>query len=343
MRCALTAVVLASALSSSALAVETYLVEMSTKSTHMQLGLGLSTPLAGSFRGDYDAATNPGGTMTRPGVFGGSGNIPIPYTSTVTAGVEMDTVPTGSMKLTMSGGGLLIVSDLQLDMLGGDHGDLGVRLGLSYSTFRTFNPNALYPGVPMIEIPIPLGEITEMSAVQTANAIGVMEPDGKGVYKLFALVPANVSFRVRFLEQVVETDSFGILLPVLGSVQWNGETMDVDLEITDSGTDAIPVQLDPLVDQPLDLPTVLPPGGMAHLLFSGDFGELTLERSFDMLMVSEGQPTCSIFDLDGNCEFDGGDLAILLASWGQGGPADFNGDGIVNQIDLAILLSVWGS
>ena len=343
MRPVFIALMVAIAAPSSALAVETYLVEMSPKSTHLQMSLGLSAPLAGTFRGDYDATTNPGGTMTRPGSFGGSGNIPIPYTSNIAGGVSMNTVPTGSMKLTMGGDDLLIVSDLELNMLGSDHGDLGARLGLTYSTFRTFNPNALYPGVPMIEIPIPLGEITEMSAVQTAHAIGVMQPEGKGIYKLFALVPADISFRARFLEEVVEIESFCILLPVVGSVQWSGETMDVELTIADEGTNVIPYQLDPLVDRPLDLPTVLPPGGTAHLLFSGDFGELSLERSLDMLMESEGQPTCSIFDLDGNCEFDGGDLAILLASWGQSGPADFNGDGIVNQIDLAILLAVWGS
>jgi hypothetical protein len=39
---------------------------------------------------------------------------------------------------------------------------------------------------------------------------------------------------------------------------------------------------------------------------------------------------------------DGADLATLLNSWGQGGPADLNGDGTVDAADMAVLLNNFG-
>ena len=49
--------------------------------------LDLSAPIPGTVIGDYDAVTNPDGTQTRPGVFGGSGNNPIDFDITLqTAG-----------------------------------------------------------------------------------------------------------------------------------------------------------------------------------------------------------------------------------------------------------------
>ena len=38
---------------------------------------------------------------------------------------------------------------------------------------------------------------------------------------------------------------------------------------------------------------------------------------------------------------DGGDLAILLGSWGTSGPGDLDGDGDVDGSDLAVLLGAW--
>lgn len=46
-------------------------------------------------------------------------------------------------------------------------------------------------------------------------------------------------------------------------------------------------------------------------------------------------------DLDGDGSVGAPDLAILLGSWGGGGPADFDGGG-VGASDLAILLGSWG-
>ena len=46
-------------------------------------------------------------------------------------------------------------------------------------------------------------------------------------------------------------------------------------------------------------------------------------------------------DFDGDGVVNGGDLGVLLASWGSSS-GDLNGDGIVNGADLGALLAVWG-
>ena len=47
-------------------------------------------------------------------------------------------------------------------------------------------------------------------------------------------------------------------------------------------------------------------------------------------------------DFDGNGTIDGVDLSTLLAQWGTSGSADLNGDGTVSGTDLTFILSSWG-
>ena len=47
-------------------------------------------------------------------------------------------------------------------------------------------------------------------------------------------------------------------------------------------------------------------------------------------------------DLNGSGSVDGIDLATLLAQWGTNGSADLNGDGTVSGADLTFVLSAWG-
>jgi hypothetical protein len=49
-------------------------------------------------------------------------------------------------------------------------------------------------------------------------------------------------------------------------------------------------------------------------------------------------------DLNGDGSVDGVDLGIMLGGWGTGsGPADLNADGTVDGLDLGMLLGDWGA
>jgi hypothetical protein len=47
-------------------------------------------------------------------------------------------------------------------------------------------------------------------------------------------------------------------------------------------------------------------------------------------------------DLDGSGAVDGIDLAALLANWGGAGDGDIDGDGTVDGVDLSSVLAAWG-
>ncbi|MDE0888963.1 MAG: dockerin type I domain-containing protein [Phycisphaerales bacterium] len=63
---------------------------------------------------------------------------------------------------------------------------------------------------------------------------------------------------------------------------------------------------------------------------------------FDSPEVAQALPCPE--DLNGDGQVNGGDLALVLSSWGENGDdgADLNGDGIVNGADMALILSAWG-
>ena len=63
-------------------AADRYACTVAPTSTYSQNTL-IALPLAGTWIGNYDAVTNPTGTQTRPGLFGGSGNVAIPFSSVV--------------------------------------------------------------------------------------------------------------------------------------------------------------------------------------------------------------------------------------------------------------------
>jgi hypothetical protein len=63
--------------------------------------------------------------------------------------------------------------------------------------------------------------------------------------------------------------------------------------------------------------------------------------------MASGSPTvCDcLADLSGDGVVNGGDLGLLLSSWGPTGPSgagDVNHDGSVDGADLSMLLSSWG-
>ncbi len=66
-------------------------------------------------------------------------------------------------------------------------------------------------------------------------------------------------------------------------------------------------------------------------------GTNTSTGNEEALLWIETEDPCA--DLGGDGVVDSADLAVLLAAWGQSGPADLDGSGSVDSADLAILLA----
>lgn len=111
---------------------------------------------------------------------------------------------------------------------------------------------------------------------------------------------------------------------------------DRSIVFVDSGTDVI-VRLFDLNDDGdyNDL-------GETRVIYSAATAGAAGQQSATQLLsvATAVVPPCPA-DLDGDGSVGASDLAILLGSWGGGGPADFDGGG-VGASDLAILLGSWG-
>lgn len=320
-----------------------------TASPGDSLAMSISLPLSGTFKGNHDPVTNPGGTQTRPGLFGGSGNNPIPYSATVKPGVTLD-LPQGVPVFTFcvgddDGKGGVEVTCGDLDFVRGASVPLTIGLTITYPNFNTINPTAIFPGVSNLTIPLPAGSISEARAVQSAPTMGVLAPGKGGSLILTAVLPMDLTFDAEVLGTVI-SETTPILLPIAAELLPSLEgdyVAQVVIEVPKTET-TLPTGGQTIEDQPFDLPTVLPPGNTAHLLVSGTFGDGTLSFGMSADLSGDGSAITVPQDLNGDCKVDGDDLGTLLGQWGicPGCSADFNDDGLVDGDDLGTLLGAWG-
>ncbi|MFO0827913.1 MAG: hypothetical protein U0572_07150 [Phycisphaerales bacterium] len=327
-----------------ATAAVNYDVQIVPNQSTVGANTSISVPAGGTFIGNYDATNNPTGTKTIPGLFGGSGNNPINYSATFDAGGDNTTHPTGGFAMTLDTRLLTFsVADLAIDLLGSTSIDIGATITVEYSSFHTQNPSAIFPGG--FSLPIPLGNATveSLDATQTGDAVaGVLVPTSATTYTFVTAVPVNIVAVVTLNGQTVPTDPIPFIIPLTGTIDFGGE--NVTLSVAASTTFEQSTPIDPPVtfsDQPFALPTVLPPGGTANLLFSGSFASIGISAGFDISLVADAVPQSNPADLNGDGVVNSRDLGILLGAWGTPGPGDLNGDGIVNSADLGILLGAW--
>ena len=316
---------------------------LSQKSTMVQT-TDATAPFAGMFIGNYEVTTNPLGTRTIPGYFGGSGNNAIPYTASFVLAGDIATHPMGTLIVGVDSESLQIrVSNLALDLLGGQPGVLGATININYTTFHTVAPNAIYPGGVTIPIPVGNGSVSTLRMTQTGNsALGLLVPNKDGSSTFTIAVPVDIVFVADLLGTPISdgTPTPGIL-PLTGTLVEGSDTVVLSLQVQDSQSQVTPLNLDPFVDQPLALPTIIPTGGTANLLLSGDVTELALATTLNATLKIAGERQAIIGDLNGDSVVNAADLSILLSNWGTAGPGDLDGSGTVNAPDLSILLSNW--
>lgn len=300
----------------------------------------LNVPLAGTFIGNYDAATNPTGTQTRPGLFGGSGNNPINYSSTIVSDAGFSASPAGGFTIQLSPMGGTITG-LEMDLTGGVAQELAITLNINYQTFRTFSPNSAFPGGFTIPIPIAGGEITAVVVTQTAPAIFLAgTPDAQGT-PFMAAVPVEIQLEGQITGAPIGGEPQPGVLPLMGRFTVSGSSISVTSSVAiDPQTVKLPA-LPPVESQPFALPTVLPPGGTANLLLSGTFGAGTISTGLSATLVAQGTRQLN-GDVNGDGYVNAVDLGTLLAAWGSSlASCDLDNNGSVSGTDLAILLTNW--
>lgn len=327
--------------SCAAAAAERYQCEVQPQSTYTQNTL-VQLPLAGTWIGNYDAVTNPSGTRTRLGLFGGSGNVPIPFSSTLKPTVSItDAHPGGAFEFSFdSATGAVAVAGMQLDFLDGQTGTLATSMVLTYSAFNTQQPTSVFPALTNAQVPLDSGTLTEAGAAQTGAALGTAVASGSGSWTFTVGVPVDVTVSGTSLGQPFSTTSQGVLV-LAGTFSISGNTLTMSTQGSVNETVPVPAPA-PLVNVPFDLPTVLPAGQVARLLINGTFSNGTSTTTGSSALQVSGARVIRPGDLNGDGIVNGADLASLLTGWGQPGPTDLNASGNTDGADLVILLTNWG-
>ena len=302
---------------------------------------------SGTLIGDWDEEGNPDGTQTRPGFFGGTGNIPV--------SLSINQVLEGSGAFPVVGGfdlnidpslQLVAMEGLVLETEAGTSMPLDSTLGMNYETFRSIGPDSLYVGG--IEIPIPLGsgELTSWSFTQVELAGGALiEGDSPGSWT-FAL-PMVLTVAASGAAEGTPFELPPTPLPVLLLGTYvDGDDPVLQLEFSEL-LDEVQVfdPPAPLPDVPLELPTILPPGEFAGVILSIAADSAGFSLGADVAVTARPD----VVDVPGDANGDGAvnvdDLLVVISSWGAcaGCDGDLDGDGQVGVNDLLIVLQYWGT
>ncbi len=296
----------------------------------------VNAPVEGTFIGNYDPVTNPTGTQTRPGAFGGSGNNPIGYTADVSFGGDNDTPAEGVFRLTFDAEvNAISISFVDLDLLAGAQADLPLTIAIKYNSFNTINPTAIFFGG--FTIPLPLGNATLASLTATSSpgpSEGTMVPTGPGTFDFAILATLAFEGSADFLGTPIEIPPTALPVPLVGTLDVSGPVAKVSIAIAIEQAQSIPGPIgEGFEGLPVPLPTILPPGGTANLLFSGEIQSIDFDLALDIQLIADGAAVCPP-----DCEEDGDldifDYMCYLDRFVEGDLyADFEGDGDLDVFD----------
>ena len=152
-------------------------------------------------------------------------------------------------------------------------------------------------------------------------------------------------------------DMSGLSNPILGYWRWysnslggspNSDSMPVEISNNNGQSwvqlELVTESLGQWVERRIPVAQFLPPTANMRLRFvARDLGSGSLvEAALDdvSVIVEDCQPTMPA-DLNGDGLVNGVDLTILLGQWGSSGSADIDGDGLVSATDLTSLLAQW--
>jgi hypothetical protein len=298
--------------------------------------------------GDYDATTNPTGTRTIPGLFGGdtNANTPVPLTgggiTTSASSGSTPLSPAGSFQIRIDPeAGECVLSALSIDLLNGATAGGGATASIRYNSFRTRQPTCTVLGG--ITIPVPLGSIdvtTLILSQENEEDAGTLTDAGGGAYTFGVPMVVIATIEAELNGTPSPLDPIPVPLVLTGTITPAGETANVTLsvQVNETSTEPGPFEVG-------TIPFAEPLCG-GSLLLTLVLASIETTVTVDATLVGAGTRVGGCdpdFNLDGNVDQD--DLACLaqvVAGNNACSPVDpdFNRDGNVDQDDLDALAQV---
>jgi hypothetical protein len=254
--------------------------------------ISLTAATSGTLIGNYDPVDNPTGTRTKPGLFGPFGemeNVPVPVNIGASLGGPAQSSTTGGFHLDLDiTNGLLAMSGYSADFLASGPLGLPASVTFEFDTFRTRNPDSLYIGG--FPITLPLGEATleTLSAAQVdLPAQGVLNQTGPNEFSFIVAPLVTLTGTFNFLGTQLELPPTPLPLALTGQIVLSGNsallTSMQPIELSNS------INPDLMLPEiPFDLPTILPPGDIAHLLLNLSLDEIAANFNGTLNLQANG-------------------------------------------------------
>ncbi len=253
--------------------------------------------------------------------------------------------PRGGLTLALNpGASSVLVSGVNLDLLGGATTSIAVNVSIGFQSFHTRNPNSLFL-IPSATVPVTLqASVTNLAAAQAAgtSAAGTLTPvaGSPGVYTFSAPVQVVVSVTASLSGSAVPVDPQPVDITLAGTIdtRTTPATVASTIAITNDTTQPGPT---PLGAQVFDEPIY---GG--KLLATIVLASTTVNLSANATIAATGVLTGDPADFNGDGVVDPDDLSdFITAFFGQPADprADFNGDGATDPDDLSDFITAFFS
>ncbi len=229
---------------------------------------GLAT--TGTLIGNYTELDNPTGTRTKPGLFGSFGateNVAVPVSLGGGLNGDFDSSPSGLFRMDVNtASGQLSLMNYEANFLAGGPLEVPITLSLEYDTFRTRNPSSTYIGGFPLTLPIGAATVGAFSVRQVGPSVGTVVPNAGGGFDFVVAPLVELTFAFSVLGNEFALPLGTVPFPLAGQLTFDGELASID-SITPIDI-AQTFDLNQTLPQfAFDLPTILPPGGTAALLF----------------------------------------------------------------------------
>ena len=264
------------------LQAQTYNVTITTGSSSGTLFANFGLDLEASIIGNYNLGTNPGGTRTLPGLFGGSGNVAVPTDINVDGTFDHAGSPQGTWTMDLDlNTNTFDLTNFQVDVLGGNVVNGNQDTTLTFGGFRTFNPNSVFGSSSPIVLSGGVNQAENFLIAQSAPTVSsTLTPTGNpDEYSFNVQVPVNTTFDADYLGTVVPVGPFIQTFPFEGilKVQPGTGTIEISMDLTRTllAVTPNPVPGFSMTNLPIAVDTVLPAGNVANLLLNG-----TIESAF---------------------------------------------------------------
>ena len=299
--------------------------------------------MPGTLIGNWDPKMNPEGTSTLPGIWGGSGNNPIECELTPAFGGPYDSSSSGSLEVEIdSVNNQMTITNLHLSAFDDEPAMFPVSLGMLYETFRTVQPDSLFPGGIQVDIPLGTGSIISLQFDQEFEIVADLVQVDSQSWTFDVVIPVITTFELAIFETPSGPLSSPGLMPLTGTVVQTGNQIQLTSTSMLESDEVIEDPPFSFEDVPFDVPTILPPGDFAHLLFSANAELATSSNTISIQLVATGS-SATPGDVDGDGIVGVSDLLAIIAVWGpcQGCDEDLTGDGYVNVTDLLEVIANW--